>query len=72
MFSGETNWIVYLRGVLTVLVICFMVMFATFNIILDPVRETGMVPVKEQRSVGLPSDFGVTKPTVWSLVVVSV
>ncbi|KAF9525733.1 hypothetical protein CPB83DRAFT_517246 [Crepidotus variabilis] len=46
-----------------------MVMFATFNIILDPVRETGMVPVKEQRSVGLPSDFGVTKPTVWSLVV---
>lgn len=40
------------------------------EIVLAPVRETGLMPVKETRALGLPMDF-IIEPWVWNVVFVS-
>ena len=46
--------------------------FALFNIVLEPVRESGLVPAKEIRAANLPDDFAVSTPVVWNVIVVCI
>jgi len=59
------------RGILAMLFVLGVVVFALFNIVLDPVRETGLMPLKEIRSASVPLDFVITQQPVWNIVVVS-
>jgi len=59
------------RGIFAMLFVLGVLVFALFNVVLDPVRETGLLPLKEIRSKGIPFDFELTHPMVWNLVVVS-
>ena len=68
---GEPWWMIISRGILAILFVLGVVIFALFSIILDPVRETGLMPLKEIRSRSVPLDFFITQPAVWNIVVVS-
>jgi len=46
--------------------------FALFNIVLEPVRESGLVFAREIRALGLPNDFAVSTPVVWNVIVVCI
>jgi hypothetical protein len=46
--------------------------YALFNIVLEPVRESGLVPAKEIRATDLPDDFAVSAPVVWNVIVVCI
>ena len=70
-FSGEKNWMIIFRGVLAALFIVVIVIFALFNIVLEPVRETSLTPVNNLRANSLPWDFTSSTQPVWNVVVVS-
>jgi len=59
------------RGIFAMLFVLGVLVFALFSIVLDPVRETGLMPLKEIRSQSIPIDFLITQPAVWNIVVVS-
>jgi hypothetical protein len=58
------------RGVLAVLLVVYMAVYASKEIILGPAQETGLVPIKESRSISLPKDFSF-ETWVWNVVIVS-
>ena len=60
----------YGRGLIAAILFLVLTYFVAWKIILLPARETGLVTVKETRSLGLPQDF-VTDNTVWNIVLVS-
>jgi hypothetical protein len=70
--SGETPWITVIRGVFAIFLITTITIFALFNIVLEPVRESGLVPAKEIRATNVPDDFAVTSPVVWNVIVVCI
>ena len=68
--SGEPKWMIISRGIFAVIFVLGIGVIALFNIVLDPVRESALTPVKEVRSPDLPYDFKMTVPTVWNVVLV--
>lgn len=68
--SGERNFIKYGRGMFAAAFFLLLTYTVALEIILLPSRETGLVTVKETRTLDLPQDF-VTDPTVWNIVLVS-
>ena len=44
--------------------------FALFSIILDPIHETALAPLKDVRTQNIPMDFKITLPAVWNVIVV--
>lgn len=69
--SGESNIMKYGRGGVSALIFFAFTYTAAWKIILLPARETGLVTVKETRSLDLPQDF-VADATVWNVVLVSI
>jgi hypothetical protein len=68
--SGETNPMIYSRGGVAAVFFFLLTYAVALKFILLPARETGLVTVKETRTLDLPQDFA-TDPTVWNIVLVS-
>jgi len=68
--SGERNATRNARGVFAAIIFFALTYAVAFNFILLPARETGLVTVKETRSLSLPHDFA-ADTTVWNVVLVS-
>ena len=69
--SGESNWVKYPRGVFAALIFVGVAYNVALRIILFPARETGLVTVKQTRSLNLTQDFA-SDTTVWNIVLVSI
>ena len=67
---GESNILRRSRGVLAFLLMVSITVYAGKAIVLDPARETGLVPIRETRSISLPKDFSFDT-WVWNIVFVS-
>jgi len=55
--SNEEQWLVILRGFVTISSILLIVAFAFTSIILGPVRELSLTSIRESRSTALPTDI---------------
>ncbi len=64
------KWVILTRGTLATLIIALITIFALFNIIVDPIRETALMPVNNLRAYNLPPDFLPSTETVWNVVLV--
>ncbi|KAJ3500137.1 hypothetical protein NLJ89_g9924 [Agrocybe chaxingu] len=71
VIAGESKNLTRLRGIFAVVLVLAVASFAMVNIIMDPVRETALTPVKELRALGLPWDFENEAPS-WNVVVLRV
>jgi hypothetical protein len=65
--SGETNFMKYDRGGVAALIFFSAQLHSGMEIILLPARETGLLTVKETRTLYLPHDFA-ADTTVWNIV----
>ncbi|KAJ3532956.1 hypothetical protein NMY22_g7534 [Coprinellus aureogranulatus] len=54
---GQSDWLSIVRGISAVLAILMMIAFATYQIILSPVAEMGMVPHRQFRARFLPESI---------------
>ena len=70
VLRGEPQWMIITRGILAMLFILGVIVFALFSIVLNPVSETGLMPLKVIRSQSAP-EYILTQPAVWNIVVVS-
>jgi len=70
VLRGEPQWMIITRGILAMLFILGVIVFALFSIVLNPVSETGLMPLKEIRSQSAP-EYILTQPAVWNIIVVS-
>jgi len=68
--SGERKATRRTRGFFAAIIFAALTYAVAFNFILLPARETGLVTVKETRSLSLPHDFA-ADTTVWNVVLVS-
>ena len=68
--SGESSWIAFSRGLLALLVITSLAVFALLEIVALPVSEMGLTPNRVFRTQYLPLTFNSTTPIVWNLIVV--
>ena len=69
--SGETKAVKVIRGAAASLFFFGLAYDAALKIILFPARDTGLLTVKQTRSLNLTEDFS-TDPTVWNIVLVSI
>ncbi|KAJ2913764.1 hypothetical protein MD484_g6653, partial [Candolleomyces efflorescens] len=66
---GESSWIAFSRGLLALLVITSLAVFALLEIVALPVSEMGLTPNRVFRTQYLPLTFNSTTPIVWNLIV---
>jgi len=69
LYSGEARWLILSRGIFAALIIIMIAIYTIFLVVVEPVRETALTPIKESRSLGLPSDFP-KREKIWNVVVV--
>jgi hypothetical protein len=67
---GEPLWIAICRGLLCLVAISGVAIFAIFAVVLDPVSEMGMVPTQELRSFVISSKFKPSTPGTWNVILV--
>ncbi|KAJ3542086.1 hypothetical protein NMY22_g3638 [Coprinellus aureogranulatus] len=65
---GEGNWIRYLRGVATLIILLVLVSYGVYEGILRPIAEMGMVPSNEFRALNLTSTFTASSTIVYNLI----
>ncbi|CAA7268415.1 unnamed protein product [Cyclocybe aegerita] len=68
VIAGESKTLTRLRGTFAVVLALAVAGFSMVHIILEPVRETALTPVKELRVLDLPWDFE-NEPPSWNVVV---
>jgi hypothetical protein len=67
---GESKLLRYCRGFLALLFLSALIGVAIFSIILGPIRESLLIPVKDVRAMDVPVDFR-AEPSEWNVIVVS-
>ena len=69
-FRGESKILRGFRGFLAVLFLSALIGVAIFSIIVGPIRQTLLIPVKDVRAMDVPVDFR-AEPSEWNVIVVS-
>ena len=67
---GESALLRYCRGFLALLFLSALIGVSIFSIILGPIRESLLIPVKDIRAMDVPVDFR-AETSVWNVIVVS-
>ena len=67
---GESKLLRYSRGFLALLFLSALIGVSIFAIILGPIRESLLIPVKDVRAMDVPVDFR-AETSVWNVIVVS-
>lgn len=68
--SGEASWIVLLRGTMAMASIVALSVFSVYAIVLGPMDENSLTPIKEYRIRNIWNAPRSTNPVVWNVVVV--
>ncbi|KAL0947349.1 hypothetical protein HGRIS_013466 [Hohenbuehelia grisea] len=64
---GEHRVVVTVRAICALAILAGLAAFAVVSIVIDPVRETGLVPSKSYHTTDLVYDFNMAPP-VWSII----
>jgi hypothetical protein len=67
-FRGERRWLIVSRGIIAALAIVMVALYTVFLVVVEPVRETALTPVRDSRTLGFPNDFP-SKGNIWNVVV---
>ncbi|CAA7268416.1 unnamed protein product [Cyclocybe aegerita] len=65
--NGEASTLILARGILAIVLIFSLSAVSIVAIVLDPLRDSGLVPIKEVRSLDVPTDFK-GEPSVWNVI----
>lgn len=67
--SGEAKWLIVSRGIMAAFIIIVIAIYTIFLVVVEPVRETALTPIRDSRTLGFPNDFP-KKENIWNVVVV--